>query len=71
MGKLCKWYLLFGINSTCSISSSAKPTATKLGRVMTKVDNAYLTKLHVTLIMWSCDVTEENKIITSPLPQDQ
>ena len=42
---------------------------TKLSRMIAHLDELLPIKSHDSLITWSCDITWQDKVITSPLPQ--
>ena len=52
-----------------TISTLTLPMATKLGRIMTYLERLLARKSHVPLVMWSCKMTRQTKIIISPQPQ--
>ena len=51
------------------ISTVRVPIATKLGRMITYLDGFLPEKSHNPLIMWSCNITWQTKIIIFLLPQ--
>ena len=51
------------INYNQYFSITTVPIATKLGRVVTYLDGLLLIKLHDSLIMWSCEIKWQTKII--------
>ena len=52
-----------------TISPLTLSMATTLGRIMTYLERLLAIKSHVPLVMWSCKMTWQTKIIISPQPQ--
>ena len=51
------------------ISTTAMPLATKLGRMLTYLEEFLLIRSDYPLIAWSCEITCQIKSFISPLPQ--
>lgn len=60
---------LYRISRNVYISNTKVPMVTKLGRVVTYVEELRAIKSHDLLRTWSWKIAEQTKVIMSPLPQ--
>ena len=69
MSMATKLYRVVAYHEGLPSIKSHNPMVTKFGRMVTYLDGLLLIKSHDRLIRWSCKITWQTKIITSPLSQ--